>query len=289
MNQASTKYKGKKYTQYQIDQKQRYIERQIRKYKRRAKLEKDSGLDNSKSVSFVKKWQKKLREFVEETNNQRDYSREYISDKKSKTALENWLSINCKNVTDEYISKVTPNNDEVEISESVSQDDSFENDKAYAEWVQRTIGGHIKMLSSKGADYLWEINSESSWWELKSPIKFNSISNRVKSSYERFDEVGEIGGMFFDFTNIENASYGQCIDKTLREIFYKGKRFEGQEFYIIFSADDEIISVYKIKKIDSRDLPSGINGRNYLFLLLLLHFFPESKYLLNNIAKYLVK
>ena len=69
LNSRDIEYQGKKYTQYEIDQHQRYLERQIRHYKRRAVLSESAGDSNgySRASSKVKEWQKRLRDFVTET------------------------------------------------------------------------------------------------------------------------------------------------------------------------------------------------------------------------------
>lgn len=214
MNQASTKYKGKKYTQYQIDQKQRYIERQIRKYKRRAKLEKDSGLDDSKSVSFVKKWQKKLREFVKETGNEKDYSKEWINKQAFKSRLEKWVDKHCVDVTAEYLSNVVPNYAEPLKEKNYINDTSTESDEKYAKFIQEKLGGIVEMRIRGGSDYNWNYRHKVKQWEKKAPTKVKSICNRVRDGYRQLKESSDPGGLFFDLTYLQDATHQDGIWKT---------------------------------------------------------------------------
>lgn len=69
---------------YNLSQHQRYIERGIRKWKRKANMFRTND-DNEalkKSNYKVAEWQRKLKEFTEENSNKRDYTREYVSNYK---------------------------------------------------------------------------------------------------------------------------------------------------------------------------------------------------------------
>lgn len=70
------KYNGKEYNEYEASQKQRYIERQIRKWKREADAMEAAGLDNSYAVKKVRTWQAEQRDFINQTGLKRDYFRE---------------------------------------------------------------------------------------------------------------------------------------------------------------------------------------------------------------------
>lgn len=63
-------------TEYEATQKQRYIERQIRKYKREVAGLDAAGIDSTDSRNRLAKWQQRQRDFIEQTGLKRDYSRE---------------------------------------------------------------------------------------------------------------------------------------------------------------------------------------------------------------------
>jgi len=79
LNAKNISYNGKKYSKYEIDQMQRYRERQVRKYKRRYEIEGAAGLDTSRSRAKLREWQEELRRFTEATGNKREYAREYVA------------------------------------------------------------------------------------------------------------------------------------------------------------------------------------------------------------------
>ena len=71
---------------YSISQKQRYLERGIRSWKRRREMSKANGdIDMlKKSKSKVKEWSDKLDRFTDEHDIRRDFTREFVSDRVSK-------------------------------------------------------------------------------------------------------------------------------------------------------------------------------------------------------------
>ena len=70
---------------YSISQKQRYLERGIRSWKRRREMSKANGdIDMlKKSKSKVKEWSDKLDRFTDENDLRRDFTREYVSNNNS--------------------------------------------------------------------------------------------------------------------------------------------------------------------------------------------------------------
>jgi hypothetical protein len=61
---------------YEVEQEQRYNERKIREWKRRAEVMKRGGQDNTKENDKVKEWQAKQRDLVSKHNLSRQYARE---------------------------------------------------------------------------------------------------------------------------------------------------------------------------------------------------------------------
>ena len=60
-------YNGKELTEYEATQTQRYIERQIRKYKREIAGLEAAGIDSTESRAWLKKWQQRQRDFIDQT------------------------------------------------------------------------------------------------------------------------------------------------------------------------------------------------------------------------------
>ena len=71
---------------YSISQKQRYLERGIRSWKRRREMSKASEDTDmlKKSKSKVKEWSDRLDKFTDENDIRRDFTREFVSDRVSK-------------------------------------------------------------------------------------------------------------------------------------------------------------------------------------------------------------
>ena len=65
-------------TEYEATQRQRYIERQIRRYKREVAGLDAAGIDCTDSRNQLAKWQKHQRDFIDQTGLKRDYSREAV-------------------------------------------------------------------------------------------------------------------------------------------------------------------------------------------------------------------
>ena len=63
---------------YEATQKQRYNERQIRKYKERLANDKINGVDTHHNQALVSKWQREQRELVKKEDLHRDYRREKV-------------------------------------------------------------------------------------------------------------------------------------------------------------------------------------------------------------------
>ena len=83
-------YNGNEMTRYEAEQRERQIERSIRKYKRQALTEEAAGADNTSARRKLGEWQAKARDFTKQTGIARDSAREFIGTKDGKqpTALK---------------------------------------------------------------------------------------------------------------------------------------------------------------------------------------------------------
>lgn len=72
-------YKGQKLTEYEAMQEQRGIERNIRRWKRECSAMGAAGLDSTQAAGKLSEWQRKQREFLEETGIKRQAGREYVA------------------------------------------------------------------------------------------------------------------------------------------------------------------------------------------------------------------
>lgn len=71
-------YNGEKLTEYEAAQKQRAIERNIRRWKREYKAMEAAGLDTSEAAAKLKRWQDKQKDFISQTGLKRQTEREQV-------------------------------------------------------------------------------------------------------------------------------------------------------------------------------------------------------------------
>lgn len=76
MNAPKYTYNGEKLTEYEASQKQRTIERNIRRWKREYKAMEVTGLDTSEAFAKLSRWQKKQKDFLSQTGLKRQPERE---------------------------------------------------------------------------------------------------------------------------------------------------------------------------------------------------------------------
>lgn len=71
-------YNGHRMTEYEASQQQRYIERQIRRWKREKVAMSSAGMDIGESTAKIRRWQKTQRDFLRQTGLKRQSDREQI-------------------------------------------------------------------------------------------------------------------------------------------------------------------------------------------------------------------
>ena len=76
LNNRTVTYNGEEMSLYDATQRQRYIERKIRRWKREESAMDAAGLDSSTARGKVRKWQATQRDFITQTGLTRDYFRE---------------------------------------------------------------------------------------------------------------------------------------------------------------------------------------------------------------------
>ena len=74
----TVEYNGKKLTRYDAEEDLRLMERNIRRYKRRALTEEAAGVDSTAARAKIGEWQAKVRDFTKQTGIARDTAREFI-------------------------------------------------------------------------------------------------------------------------------------------------------------------------------------------------------------------
>ena len=189
---------------YKVSQRQRYIERGIRNWKRKAEMFKaNEDMESyNKCKVKVKQWQSKAKRNAANNSIKRDYSREQIADMKTAMPIiekeDNQVIVikdkpKYLDKTKEWLKKATPNSHEIiDLDNYIADDgkkykvdgknvvlDYSQEERNVAEWLKNTFGGEIKMVprvnnpdNIKTPDFIW--NNEK--WDLKT---INGSGKRV--------------------------------------------------------------------------------------------------------------
>ena len=78
MAKQTVTYNGQEMTRYDAEEKLRYMERNVRKYKRRAIVQEAGGVDNTAARAKIGEWQQRARDFTKQTGIARDTAREFV-------------------------------------------------------------------------------------------------------------------------------------------------------------------------------------------------------------------
>ena len=78
MAKQTVTYDGKEMTRYDAEEKLRSMERNVRKYKRRAIVQDAAGIDNTAARAKIGEWQQRARDFTKQTGIARDTAREFV-------------------------------------------------------------------------------------------------------------------------------------------------------------------------------------------------------------------
>ena len=79
LNAPKYEYNGKKLTEEEANSRQRYIERQIRRWRREKAAMKAAGLDPPQAASKLRQWQATQKDFLAQTGLKRQYDRERVT------------------------------------------------------------------------------------------------------------------------------------------------------------------------------------------------------------------
>ena len=138
---------------YSISQKQRYLERGIRSWKRRGEMSKASEDTDmlKKSKSKVKEWSDRLDKFTDENDLRRDFTREYVSNNNSnlKNITSNWLNNPSKFKEEVKIFKngevFKYNGNDYVVDGHYVKYRTKERERNFANWLANNIGLKIQL------------------------------------------------------------------------------------------------------------------------------------------------
>ena len=120
MNEPVYEYNGQSMTEYEATQRQRYIERQLRRWKREKAGMEAAGLPAERAISKIKQWRNTQEDFLQQTGLKRQYGREEIPKSIAKPAkssiikMQKSLGAAAKN----YQVKLLDGNDHTKLAEN---------------------------------------------------------------------------------------------------------------------------------------------------------------------------
>ena len=259
--------------QYELAQKQRYIERGIRKWKRKAEIFKNAEDKEycDKCKEKIKEWQKRNQHFVKNNNLRRDFSRENV-EKVTKVPKSDILKANNNN-QDIFNSKVT----KLEKIKNISDKSKTAVLEKYEKQIVNKEFENAVIIDTKGQTYLLEGNSTNSIYIKNMEEKLhgaymthNHPENETRYSFSVFDisefmgtEMQKLRGIDHKYIyEIEKTKdtikvdrdtivyeFGDTVEKEAWEIIFKNGYDADEELYHL---ENQIMSKkykYKYRRI----------------------------------------
>lgn len=265
LNAPKYAYNGRKLTEYEATQRQRYIERQIRRWKREKAAMEAAGLDSSEASAKLRQWRGKMKDFLDQTGLKRHYEREYVEETAGTPPAatpaaqggtkapdmgtgasgagkpaEGAQRLSSTEVTQEYQQSATPGEGAISYEDGYSPK-QHEDEIAAAHWLRKMLGGDIRLLnetSEKRADYLWR----GKLWDLKGPSTEKAANSAIRKGLQQIRD--NPGGVILDYR-------GQRIDPDLLRNYIEKRMawYEGAATIdILIIYDDDRIEVWRFKK-----------------------------------------
>lgn len=157
LNQPKYHYRGKDITEYEAVQRQRYHERQIRRWKREKEAMKAAGQPTDRAEARLRKWNRIQDDFLEQTGLKRQVDLEQIAKKVEKQAANsNWWGWDDPFTVKEGATfKVTLSNVSADVNEKVSAAC-----RKVVENGSKDLKEHLLLLDVKTGKLLYEETGE---------------------------------------------------------------------------------------------------------------------------------
>lgn len=120
MNEPVYEYNGQSMTEYEATQRQRYIERQLRRWKREKAGMEAAGLPADRAISKIKQWRNTQEDFLQQTGLKRQYGREEIPKSIAKPAKSSIIKVqkSLGAAAKNYQVKLIDGNDHTKLAEN---------------------------------------------------------------------------------------------------------------------------------------------------------------------------
>lgn len=201
--------------QYNLSQQQRYLERGLRKWRRKVEIFKANGDVDAfnKSKDKVTEWQNRIQDFVKENNLRRDYTREYVAQRypswyakltqEEKQVLNQYISSDSYKINEKLYTNTPLTIEEETMVKHI--DNALDKIPNYKGYVNRSV-------FIKNQDHLNEILSVFNNKDL-----IGSWSSYVSSSKVVYDNTAELQFRILSKTGKNISS----LNKNEQEILFK--------------------------------------------------------------------
>lgn len=258
-------YNGKELTWYEAGQQQRYIERQIRRWKREYAAMDAAGLDTGEAAAKLSAWREREKDFCRQTGFKRQGDRSQVAHvgnsvakransgiikpskpketpKVSATATPR-RTLTPSDVTKEYLETATPGQG------AITYDDGYKIGRHHteitmAEWLRDTFGGDIRLLKESSEknqetpDYIWR----DKLWELKGAHSVSGADKRFQHAIKQIQD--NPGGFILNV--LEDMDF-PSLERQLTRRFYR-KESEISALDLVILSKGELVKILRYKK-----------------------------------------
>lgn len=258
-------YNGKDLTFYEAGQQQRYIERQIRRWKREYAAMDAAGLDTGETAAKLSAWREREKDFCRQTGLKRQGDRSQVAHvgnsvakransgiikpskpketpKVSATATPR-RTLMPSDVTKEYLETATPGKG------TITYDDGYKIGRHHteitmAEWLRDTFGGDIRLLKESSEknqetpDYIWR----DKLWELKGAHSVSGADKRFQHAIKQIQD--NPGGFILNV--LEDMDF-PSLERQLTRRFYR-KESEISTLDLMILSKGELVKILRYKK-----------------------------------------
>lgn len=233
---------------YNLSQHQRYLEKGIRKWKRKTEMFKVNDDNNAYLKCKVKtnEWQSRLNNYVKENGLSREFNREYVNKNEKKI-------LSYKDITQEWLKNATPNSNKIKNLNYYEYNgvkykvdgknvifDYSKKEQEVAEWLKTMFGGEIFMIPKinnpegiSTPDYLFR-NMKFDLKEIKGNGK-RTIDSSIKNKKRQSNNF------IFDVTK-SNLTKKEIIDQVKKIYITSGREWVD---VVIIKKHNKLIAVYK--------------------------------------------
>lgn len=180
--------------EYTARSRQRYMERQIRKYKDRG-IVAQTEQQKQEAANKVREWSGALDDLIKASS-----AAGYYMYRHRNREVDS-ISRQYTDVTDSYLSTASPGEGMVTYDSDFDFGKRTQNERDMAEWIYKTFGGDIKLLSEskedgvRMPDYLWR----KAYWELKSPTTSKAAKSAARHALTQI--ARQPGGIILNYGN----------------------------------------------------------------------------------------